>query len=120
MYRQVLVHPDDAKYQKILFRKDPVKEFSLGTVTYGTSCASFLAIRALHQLADDEGAQHPIAAAVLKKDFYVADLLTDAKTREDAVFLRDDLTKLLQKGGLSLRKWASNDATIVPENLDNR
>ena len=123
MYRQVLVHLDDAIYQKNLFRKDPeesVKEFSLHTVTYGTSCASLLAIRALHQLADDEGAQHPIAAALLKTDFYVDDLLTGAKTREEAVFFRDDLAKLLQKGGLLLRKWASNDATIVPENSDDK
>ena len=63
------MHTDDAKYQKILFHKDPeesVKEFSLDTITYDTSCASFLAIKVLHQLADDEGAQHPIAAAVLK------------------------------------------------------
>lgn len=57
MYRQILVHPDDADYQKILFRENPgdnVKELTLNTVTYGTSCASFLAIRTLHQLANDE------------------------------------------------------------------
>lgn len=51
MYRQVLVHPDDCQYQKILFRDNagqPIESFTLNTVTYGTSCASFLAVRALH------------------------------------------------------------------------
>ena len=101
MYRQVLVHPDDALYQRILFREnqdESVKEFTLDTVTYGTACASFLAIRALHQLAEDERAQHPIAATVLKNDFYVDDLLTGANTRQEAAFLRDDLIALLKKG----------------------
>ena len=115
MYRQILVHPDDSIYQKILFREnenEPIKTFSLNTVTYGTSCASFLAIRALHQLAKDEGAQHPTAATVLKRDFYVDDLLTGANTREEATFLRNDLVELLKKGGFPLRKWASNDPSL--------
>ena len=122
MYRQVLVHPDDASYQKILFRKNPdesVKEYTLDTVTYGTSSASFLAIRALHQLADDEGDQHPLAALVLKRDFYVDDLLTGANTIQEAAFLRDELIALLRKGGFPLRKWTSNDPALVPENSAN-
>ena len=36
------------------------------------------------------------------------------------MFLRDDLSKLLQKSGFPLRKWASNDATIVPVNSDDK
>ena len=99
MYRQVLGHPDDALYQRILFREnqdESVKEFSLDTVTYGTACVSFLAIRALHQLAEDEKAQHPIAATVLKKYFYVDDLLTGANTRQEPAFLRNDLIALLK------------------------
>ncbi|XP_033218069.1 uncharacterized protein LOC117173539 [Belonocnema kinseyi] len=122
MYRQVLVHPDDAVCQKILFREDPndiLKECSLDTVTKGTSCAPFLAIRALSQLSEDKGVKHPIAANVLKKDFYVDDLLTGAKTHAEAKFLRDDITAFLQKGGFPLRKWASNDPSLVPENSDN-
>ncbi|CAK9799185.1 hypothetical protein ANTPLA_LOCUS1922 [Anthophora plagiata] len=122
MYRQIRVHPNDSLYQRILFRKHPdekINEFCLDTVTYGTSCAPFLAIRTLHQLADDENNQHPAAAAVLKRDFFVDDLLTGANTRQEAAFLRDDLIALLQKGGFPIRKWASNDPSLVPENSGN-
>ena len=107
MYRQVLVHPDDAIYQKIIFRmatSEPTKSYSLNTMTYGTSCASFLAIRTLHKLAEDEGAQYPVAASVLKKDFYVDDLLTGANSYQAASALRDDLIRLLNKRGFPLRK----------------
>ena len=56
---------------------------------------------------------------MLKKDFYVDELLSGAKTYEEAKFLRDDITALLQKGGFPLRKWASNDPSLVPENSDD-
>ena len=57
MYRQVLVHPADENYLRILFRsnlQDSVKTYKLNTVTYGTTCVPFLDIRTLHQLDDDE------------------------------------------------------------------
>ncbi|XP_033229625.1 uncharacterized protein LOC117181167 [Belonocnema kinseyi] len=111
MYRQIRVTDNDRFYQKVLWRKnqdEPIKTYSLNTVTFGTACAPFLAIRTLHQLADDEKDAFPEAAKILKRDFYVDDLQTSAKTINEARQLRDELIKLLQKGGFSLCKWASN------------
>ena len=99
MYRQTLIHPDDAKFHKIFFRKNvakPLLLFMSNTVTYGTSCAPYLAIRVLHQLADDEKGRYPKTAITLKRDFYVDDLLSGATTREEAEVFRDELTNLLQ------------------------
>ncbi|UYV79875.1 hypothetical protein LAZ67_18000953 [Cordylochernes scorpioides] len=50
MYRQILVHPEDTPYQRIIWRDESgqgLKEYELKTLTYGTSCAPFLAIRTL-------------------------------------------------------------------------
>lgn len=57
MYRQVRIYPEDVKFQKILWRDSReglIKTYELSTVTYGTAPASFLAIRALQQLAIEE------------------------------------------------------------------
>ncbi|XP_076660340.1 uncharacterized protein LOC143363667, partial [Halictus rubicundus] len=119
MYRQIRVHSDDRNFQKILWREStdqPIRTYRLNTVTYGTSCAPFLAIRTLHQLAADETLTYPIASRILRKDFYVDDLLTGAKTIEEAVTIREEITELCQKGGFKLRQWASN----APELLDIR
>ena len=65
MYRQILVHPDDQRHQCILWRHsvdEPIREFTLKTVTYGLACAPFLAIRTLRQLADDDGSRFPRGA----------------------------------------------------------
>lgn len=81
----------------------------LNTVTYGTSCAPFLAICTLHQLAIDEKSEHPISSNVVLNDFYVDDMLTGTESYENAKFHQKDITTLLKKGGFNLRKWASND-----------
>ena len=50
---------------------DNINTCHLNTVINGTSCAPFLATRVLHQLANDEGGEHPIATGILIHDFYV-------------------------------------------------
>ena len=116
MYRQVEVTPEDSSYQRILWREnssEPIKIYNLKTVTYGTASAPFLATRVLSQLSEDEGSSHPFAAQVLNRDFYVDDLLTGAATFQEALDLRNDLVQLVGKGGLTLRKWASNDPRLT-------
>ncbi|XP_055910713.1 uncharacterized protein LOC129945078 [Eupeodes corollae] len=111
MYRQVVVHPEDAHFQRILWRQnegEPVKEYNLQTVTYGTTCAPFLAIRTLKQLAIDEQGRHPVGAANLLNNFYVDDFMGGSDTIEEALGVKTDLCNLLARGGIDLRKWASN------------
>ncbi|UYV84337.1 hypothetical protein LAZ67_X001888 [Cordylochernes scorpioides] len=92
----------------------PMIPYRLNTVTYGTSPAPFLALRTLIQLAIDEGSQYPRAAEALRKETYVDDILTAAEDSESATLLREELIIcLLQKGGFVLKKWASNDPTIL-------
>ena len=57
MYRQILIRPEDRKYQLILWRnfKGEFDTYQLNTVTFGLSAAPYLALRCLKQLADDEG-----------------------------------------------------------------
>ena len=86
MYLKTKIHSEDRKYRRILWHEDPsesVKTFEFETATFGTSAASFLEIRSVHQLANDEANSYPKAAAILKSDFYVDDMLTGASTRLD-------------------------------------
>ncbi|XP_058817359.1 uncharacterized protein LOC131680663 [Topomyia yanbarensis] len=123
MYRQILVHPDDQALQRIYWRdsKDlPLKMFQLRTVTYGTNSASFLATRVLQQLAEDEEVNFPLAAPVVRKDFYMDDLLTGSN---DLITLKNvcvQVIAMLDSAGFPLRKFSSNSQEIidlVPEAL---
>jgi len=107
MYRQILVDRRDLDYQRILWRSssfDPIEEYRLVIVTYGTTCAPFLALRVLRQLAVDEGSNFPLALPVLQHQIYVDDCIFGADDRTLARQTRDQLVELLKKGGFHLRK----------------
>lgn len=121
MYRQVLVHPDDRKYQKILWREhpnEPIKTFELRTVTYGHACAPHCAVRALIQCAEDHKQQFPRGARIIKQCFYVDDLLTGADTSREAEQIQVEITELLKKGKFNIVKWKTNGNTEIMEFKD--
>lgn len=113
MYRQVLIHSEDRKYQKILWRneeKDPVQVYELKTVTYGQACAPHCAVRALVQCAYDHEKTFPDAAKIARECFYVDDLLTGASTLERVAEIQREITSLLKLGGFNITKWKTNGA----------
>ncbi|XP_046401586.1 uncharacterized protein LOC124167648 [Ischnura elegans] len=116
MYRQILVHPDDRKLQRILWRKstqDEVEEYHLTTVTYGTASAPFLATMCLEQLAQENEENHPSISKIIHEDFYVDDLLSGASTLLEALEFYKELTSVLRTAGFSLRKWSTNSPELL-------
>ncbi|XP_053691644.1 uncharacterized protein LOC128740148 [Sabethes cyaneus] len=91
MYRQVLHDNSDTLRLRIFFRfsKDnPIGIYELLTVTYGLTPSSFLATRALQQLATDEGTNVTQAQLALQNDFYVDDYIGGAANVDEAIELR--------------------------------
>ncbi|XP_071578599.1 uncharacterized protein [Temnothorax nylanderi] len=118
MYRQILIDNRDVDYQRILWRSspsEPVADYRLLTVTYGTASARYLALRVLLQLVKDYGDEFPLAALVLLLLTYVDDCTFGADNRELALKIRDQLIALLAKGGFRLRKWASNCPELLSD-----
>ncbi|XP_026686425.1 uncharacterized protein LOC103518980 isoform X2 [Diaphorina citri] len=118
MYRQIWVHEDDRKYQKIWWRQNEDSDiacFQLKTVTYGTSCAPYLAVKCLKQLAQDEKEIFPNASKIADRDFYVDDLISSTESEEKALELYKELTAMFQKAGFRLRKWISNSKYVLNE-----
>lgn len=123
MYRCIKCRESDTDYQRILWREnnnEPIKEYRLLTVTYGTSCAPYLAIRTLHQLCDDEIHSYPEVAPLLKTDVFVDDLLSGDATEEGAIHLQKQLTDIFLSGGFPLHKWCSNSELVLNNIPDNQ
>ena len=123
MYRQIKIHEEDRKFHRILWRTDdhnPIQEYELTTVTYGTTPAPYLAIRTLQQLARDEEANYPQVTKIVLDDFYVDDFFSGADSVEEALTIQAEVMEMLESGGFLLRKWSSNDKQLLyhlPENL---
>ena len=54
-----------------------------------------------------------MAAKVVHKSFYVVDYLTGAADSKSTIILQRQLTELFLRGGFILRKWNSNDPSIL-------
>ncbi|XP_046806904.1 uncharacterized protein LOC124419914 [Lucilia cuprina] len=84
----------DRKFQLILWREseiDSLEIYKLNAVTYGTKL--------------------PIGSKVVRRDFYVDDLLTGADSIEELEVIRNQVTEILQSVGLNRTKWVSNYET---------
>ncbi|UYV67038.1 hypothetical protein LAZ67_4003743 [Cordylochernes scorpioides] len=116
MYRQIRLNPADCCFQRILWRaspNEPIKEYQLATVTYGTTSAPYLAIKTLKTLAHDEQEQFPQAFKAILTNFYVDDMLSGANSVEEAKDLIIQLNQIMRRGGFHLRKWASNVPKVL-------
>jgi len=116
MYRQVRIHEDDRKLQRILWRRSEdgiLRTYELSTVTYGTASAPYLATLCLQQLAEDESKDFSLAPETLTNNFYVDDALCGAKTIEDAPRLEQELSALLGRGEFHLRKFCASHPSML-------
>ncbi|KMQ87666.1 bel12-ag transposon polyprotein [Lasius niger] len=116
MFRQIDVVEQDRNLQQILWREEatqPIQIYTLNTVTYGMTCAPFLAMRCVRELAHQGKTVTPKSAEVLEDDFYMDDLLTGTDTKSEAIRLQKELSELLTSAQFPLRKWRTNDRAIL-------
>jgi len=82
--------------QCIVWRENSTKElsaFKLNTVTYGTKLAAFLAIKAMHQLSYGEEESFFIGAKIVRRDFYVDELISGGDSVEEVREIRRQATR---------------------------
>ena len=116
MFRQIRVHATDTRWQRILWRnfpEEPMQAFDLTTVTYGTACAPYLALRALRQLALDGQHRFPIGSQILREHMYVDDALVSTDTEAEVLEAKSSLVGLLSTARMELDKWASNCPALL-------
>ncbi|XP_066152184.1 uncharacterized protein [Euwallacea fornicatus] len=104
-------HPvADLGNSKRKLSKDPIEVFELNTVTYGQASASFLAVRCLHQVAQESELD---VFSVIKSSFYVDDFLHSIDSVEKGIRMCYRVSAALAGGGFKLRKWLSNEPAIL-------
>ncbi|KAH9644482.1 hypothetical protein HF086_006015 [Spodoptera exigua] len=116
MYRCIWLSEEQQHLQKIIWRpnsSDKLQEYQLCTVTYGTKSAPWLAMRTIKQLAFDDGYKYPTAAKVLLNEAYVDDVISGHNSLNAALELQTSLIEMLKGAGMNLRKWSSNEPTLL-------
>lgn len=122
MYRQILVEPEQRKFQRIVWRNNPCENlqvYQLNTVTYGTAAAAYLATRCVKQIAISCQSQMPKISEVIEHDFYVDDFLSGGNSVEEVKETCELVSKILREHGFILRKWNSNNKEVLESVSDN-
>ncbi|XP_066261278.1 uncharacterized protein [Euwallacea similis] len=116
MYRCIKIHEEERNFQKILWRpnlNDPINVYKLNTVTYGTSSAPFQATRCLIELAERNKDRYPRTAEIIKRSFYMDDLLVSIDSEIEAFQIYRELDDILSQANFKLRKWSSNSSIVL-------
>ncbi|XP_066590517.1 uncharacterized protein [Prorops nasuta] len=121
MFRQILIRPEDRKFQSIIWKDDSgnTQAYQLNTVIYGTGPAPFLASRVVQELANQHGDDFPDAKSILLHSIYVDDILFGTNNLPDLRDIQSQLVQLLDKGKFELSKWAFNSASTALQEIPN-
>lgn len=110
----MLIYKDDRNLQRICFRESPdqpLQDYKLCTVTYGTKSASFLATNCLMQLSRQTN--DSVLQRIISEDFYVDDLLSGGQNDDQCYKLHQSVSKILEEACFPLRKWCLNSSTLM-------
>lgn len=115
MFRQIRVRPEDAAYQCVLWenKHQQLGVYRINSVVFGLSASPYLAIRTMHQVAEDEGKKYPIAKKVIMENMYVDDVLASFESVKEATNAAKQVQKALANRGFPLNKWVSNNKEII-------
>ncbi len=116
MYRAVELTQPDRDLHRFVWRSKPdntLVDYRMTRITFGVSASAFAANMSVKQNAIDHATEFPQAANVVNTSFYVDDCLTGANSIEEAVELQRQLHGLFAKGEFLLRKWNSNNTTVL-------
>lgn len=118
MFHQILVDKRDQRWQRVLWRNDssdPVLDYNLTTVTNVTSCAPYLALRVILQLAQNERQDSSLGAKFTENNFYVDDIFAGADLINADEMVKNQLIDILKRGGFPLSKWAPNEPSLCSD-----
>ena len=86
-------------------------------VTFGVKSSPVLSIATVKKHAEKNANQHPQASQEIQDNMYVHDLLSGDETDDKALGLHHSLDEVMESGGFTLTKWASN-SDFVSNHID--
>lgn len=107
MYKQILVEESQRNLQRFVFRfnsNEPLKDYRLTTVTFGTANAPYIAIRVLKELAERARDTHPRASEVINSCMYMDDTMGGDHTLEDIFRTYHELMHTFTQSKFNIRK----------------
>ena len=121
MYQAVKIRPEDARFHRFVFRKNPdqsIQVYELTTVTFGDKPSPAAAIVTLRHAVEQYAPGDEGLKKVITEQFYMDDLSESVRDTEEALKLKAKLTRTLEGGKFDIRKWQSNKREVCDAEED--
>ncbi|KRZ66453.1 hypothetical protein T10_5518 [Trichinella papuae] len=116
MFLQIEQHPEDRDVTKFLWRKQSEKMpciYRLCRLPYDLCCSPYLAISAVHDIAENHRTEYPEAAHEMLMNMDVDDILLSCDDKGGVQKMVTELKELLKISSFELLKWSSNCVDVV-------
>ncbi|RYE12986.1 MAG: hypothetical protein EOP45_21950 [Sphingobacteriaceae bacterium] len=121
MYKQILINENQRDLQRFIYREstsEPLRDYRLVTVTFGTANAPYLAIRVTKELANLLKNRYPLAAKAILFCMYMDDVVSGCHTLDELIAIYHELKEAFASARFNIRKWCSNSdelLRVIPE-----
>lgn len=117
MYLQIGIHPEDRKYQRILWRNldqsATPKVYQFKRMVFGINSSPFQAQFVLQEHARRNIESYQIAAEAFLESTYMDDTMDSKETDEEGKELYRQLSTLSNSANMYARKWLSNSTEVL-------
>jgi hypothetical protein len=117
MFLQVCLREEDQPFHRFLWRNLEVSRepdvYEFLRLPFGNSSSPFCAQHVLQSHSRSNAIEYPEAAETIEKSMYVDDVLDSRETVKESRELQEQLSSTLKNAGFNLRKWASNEPSVL-------
>ena len=109
MFWQIHVHPDDQKFQGVIWRKET---YVFTRVCFGNKPSPPIAEESMVKIAHHGKISHPEGSKTLSTKRYVHDVADSGNEKRKMIQVRDEINELLGEFGFDVKLWYSNHKDI--------
>ncbi|KAJ8040732.1 Alpha-N-acetylgalactosaminide alpha-2,6-sialyltransferase 6 [Holothuria leucospilota] len=117
MFLQIEMDPDSRKYHRFLWRDMDINKamstYEFNRLVFGNTASPYLSQKIIRTHAIKNMQKYPKGAESVLHAMYVDDLCDSVSEVSQAVELRHEIAELLGEAGFSIRKWVSNDISVL-------
>ncbi|XP_070132563.1 uncharacterized protein [Drosophila bipectinata] len=122
MFHRINIREEDMQAQRFLWYEkgsDKVDTYVMRAMTFGISCAPFIAHFVRDKNAETHQEEFPLALNAIQRAHYVDDFIDSMRNEQEAIQITREVIEVHRRGGFEIRNWSSNSKEVLKSLQDN-
>ncbi|XP_043069570.2 uncharacterized protein [Drosophila bipectinata] len=122
MFHRINIREEDMHAQRFLWYdkgSDKVDTYVMRAMTFGISCAPFIAHFVRDKNAETHQEEFPLALNAIQRAHYVDDFIDSMRNEQEAIQITREVIEVHRRGGFEIRNWSSNSEEVLESLQDN-